>query len=107
MDFLIVATVGFGLLFVLVILRHQRQRLISLTARPIQRQSWIAQRLPMPSPGTTPRPISSAIATLLWSRRHPASCGHGYTPSSDSPAITLAERPCGAADRLNPPGIPR
>jgi hypothetical protein len=31
MDFLIVPTVGFRLLFVLVILRHQRRRLISLT----------------------------------------------------------------------------
>jgi hypothetical protein len=45
MDFLIVPTVGFGLLLVLVILRHQRQRLISLTARPIQRQSWIAHQI--------------------------------------------------------------
>src|SRR3979490_1488879 len=32
MDFLIVPTVGFKLLFVLVILRHQRRRLISLRA---------------------------------------------------------------------------
>jgi hypothetical protein len=31
MDFLIVPTIGFKLLFVLVILRHQRRRLISLT----------------------------------------------------------------------------
>ena len=31
MDFLIVPTVGFKLLFVLVILRRQRRRLISLT----------------------------------------------------------------------------
>jgi hypothetical protein len=32
MDFLVVPTVGFKLLFVLVILRHQRRRLISLRA---------------------------------------------------------------------------
>jgi hypothetical protein len=31
MDFLIVPTVGFRVLYVLVILRHQRRRLISLT----------------------------------------------------------------------------
>ena len=31
MDFLIVPTVGFRLLFVLVILRHERRRLISLS----------------------------------------------------------------------------
>ena len=36
MDFLIVLTIGFRLLFVLVILRHERRRLISLsvTAHP-------------------------------------------------------------------------
>jgi hypothetical protein len=40
MDFLIVPTVGFRLLFVLVILRHERRRLISLsvTAHPTAAQ---------------------------------------------------------------------
>src|SRR6202165_1985069 len=43
-DFLIVPTIGFRLLFVLVILRHQRRRLISLvTANPTA--EWIARQI--------------------------------------------------------------
>src|SRR3979490_1040876 len=41
MDFLIVRTVGFRLLFVLVILRHQRRRLISLRATTNPTAEWI------------------------------------------------------------------
>jgi hypothetical protein len=42
MDFLIVPTVGFKLLFVLVILRHQRRRLMSLSVTPNPTAEWIA-----------------------------------------------------------------
>ena len=42
MDFLIVPTVGLRLLFVLVILRHQRRRLISLTVTAHPTAEWIA-----------------------------------------------------------------
>jgi transposase InsO family protein len=42
MDFLIVPTVGFRLLFVLVILRHQRRRLISLSVTAHPTAEWIA-----------------------------------------------------------------
>jgi transposase InsO family protein len=45
MDFLVVPTVGFKLLFVLVILRHQRRRLISLTVTSNPTAEWIAQQI--------------------------------------------------------------
>jgi len=45
MDFLIVPTVGFKLLFVLVILRHQRRRLISLSVTTNPTAEWIAQKI--------------------------------------------------------------
>ena len=45
MDFLIVPTVGFKLLFVLVILRHQRRRLISLTMTTNPTAEWIARQI--------------------------------------------------------------
>ena len=45
MDFLIVPTVGFRLLFVLVILRHQRRRLISLTVTAHPTAEWIARQV--------------------------------------------------------------
>ena len=45
MDFLIVPTVGFKLLFVLVILRHQRRRLISLSVTAHPTAEWIARQI--------------------------------------------------------------
>jgi transposase InsO family protein len=45
MDLLVVPTVGFRLLFVLVILRHQRRRLISLTVTTNPTAEWIARQI--------------------------------------------------------------
>jgi transposase InsO family protein len=45
MDFLVVPTIGFKLLFVLVILRHQRRRLISLTVTINPTAEWIAHQI--------------------------------------------------------------
>jgi hypothetical protein len=45
MDFLIMPTVGFGLLYVLVILRHQRWRLISLTLTTHPTADWIIRQI--------------------------------------------------------------
>src|SRR5882724_505425 len=44
-DFLVVPTVGFKLLFVLVILRHQRRRLISLTVTANPTAEWITRQI--------------------------------------------------------------
>jgi len=45
MDFLVVPTVGFRLLYVLVILRHERRRLISLSVTANPTAEWIAQQI--------------------------------------------------------------
>ena len=45
MDFLIVPTVGFKLLFVLAILRHERRRLISLLVTGNPTAEWIARQI--------------------------------------------------------------
>src|ERR1700736_2712633 len=45
MDSLVVPTVGFRLLFVLVILRHQRRRLISLSVTANPTAQWIARQI--------------------------------------------------------------
>jgi hypothetical protein len=45
MDFLVVPTVGFKLLFVLVILRYQRRRLISLSVTINPTAEWIAHQI--------------------------------------------------------------
>jgi hypothetical protein len=45
MDFLVVPTVSFKLLFVLVILRHHRRRLISLSVTANPTAQWIARQI--------------------------------------------------------------
>ena len=45
MDFLIVPTVGFRLLFVLVILRHERRLQISLGVTDHPTADWIARQI--------------------------------------------------------------
>src|SRR5712664_3282390 len=71
MDFLIVPTVGFRLLFVLVILRHQRRQLISLSVTANPTAEWIARQL------TDAFPWDEAPDYLI--RDRDASYGHAVT----------------------------
>src|SRR6266404_3660432 len=71
MDFLVVPTVGFKLLFVLVILRHQRRRLISLTVTTNPTAEWIARQI------TDAFPWNEAPDYLI--RDRDAAYGHAVT----------------------------
>jgi transposase InsO family protein len=71
MDFLIVPTASFQLLFVLVILRHQRRRLISLSVTPHPTAEWIAGQI------TEAFPWDEAPDYLI--RDRDASYGHAVT----------------------------
>jgi hypothetical protein len=71
MDFLIVPTVGFRLLFILVILRHQRRRLISLSMTTNPTAEWIARQI------TDAFPWNDAPAHLI--RDRDGSYGHAVT----------------------------
>jgi len=70
-DFLIVPTIGFRLLFVLVILRHQRRRLISLGVTANSTAEWIARQI------TDAFPWNEAPDYLIGDRD--ASYGHAVT----------------------------
>jgi transposase InsO family protein len=71
MDFLIVPTIGFRLLFVLVILRHQRRRLISLSVTTNPTAEWIARQI------TNAFPWNEAPDYLI--RDRDAAYGHAVT----------------------------
>jgi hypothetical protein len=60
MDFLIVPTIGFWLLFLLVVLRHQRRRLISLSVTAHPTAEWIARRV------TNAFPSEICVPKLHW-----------------------------------------
>jgi transposase InsO family protein len=71
MDFLVVPTINFRLLFVLVILRHERRRLISLSVTDHPTAEWIARQI------TEAFPWESAPTHLI--RDRDAAYGHAVT----------------------------
>jgi transposase InsO family protein len=71
MDFLVVPTINFRLLFVLVILRHERRRLISLSVTDHPTAEWITRQI------TEAFPWDQAPQYLI--RDRDASYGHAVT----------------------------
>jgi transposase InsO family protein len=98
MDFLVVPTVGFKLLFVLVILRHQRRRLISLSVTANPTAEWIAHQI------TDAFPWNEAPDYLI--RDRDGSYGHAVTRRlaamgiRDHPTAPRSPRQNGHAERL-------
>src|ERR1700709_2403888 len=98
MDFLIVPTVGFRLLFVLVILRHQRRQLISFTVTTNPTAEWIARQI------TDAFPWNEAPDHLVPDRA--ASYGHAVKKAvaamviRDPPTVPRAPWQNGHAERL-------
>src|SRR6266851_6015923 len=98
MDFLVVPTVGFKLLFVLVILRHQRRRLLSLTVTTNPTAEWIVLQI------TDAFPWNEAPDYLI--RDRDGSYGHAVTrrPTAmgirDHPTAPRSPWQNGHAERL-------
>ena len=98
MDFLVVPTVGFKLLFVLVILRHQRRRLLSLSVTAHPTAEWIARQI------TEAFPWDDAPEYLI--RDRDASYGHAVTKRlaamgiRDHPTAARSPWQNGHAERL-------
>jgi hypothetical protein len=108
MDFLVVPTVGFRLLFILVILRHKRRRLVSLSVTDHPTAEWIARQITdsfpwCEAPDHLIRDRDAAYGRAV-SRRLAAM---GIPGSSDRASIALAKQACGEADRGDPPGMRR
>src|SRR5258708_228 len=98
MDFLVVPTINFRLLFVLVILRHERRRLISLSVTDHPTAEWIAQQI------TEAFPWDSAPTHLL--RDRDTAYGHAVTKRlaatgiRDHPIAPRSPWQSGHAERL-------
>src|SRR5215469_2168834 len=44
---------------------------------------------------------------LVWRRGHPAAASHGHSRPADHATLTVAERACRTADRVDPTRVPR
>jgi hypothetical protein len=93
MDFLVVLTINFRLLSVLVILRHERRRLISLSRSPDGGVDRPADHRGLPM-GRGAYRFHSRPRRPLRSCRQAADGNNGHPGSPDCAAVTLAEWPC-------------
>jgi transposase InsO family protein len=98
MDLLVVPTIGFRLLYVLIILRHERRRLISLSVTDHPTAEWIARQI------TKSFPWDAAPAHFL--RDRDAAYGHAVTRRlaakgiRDHPIAARSPRQNGYAERF-------
>jgi hypothetical protein len=103
MDLLVVPTIGFELLYAFVIVRLRRRELIwiNVTANPTA--EWVARQITEAFPwNEAPRyMIRDRDRILRVDRRTPTAC-HGHPRQTYCTGLTLAERVCRTADRINP-----
>ncbi len=102
MDLFVVPTISFRLLYGLLILRHDRRRILwlGITAHPTA--EWIARQL------TEACGWERAPEYLIHDRDRAygvACSGDGHPRSTDLAAIALAKCLCRTADRFDPAGM--
>jgi hypothetical protein len=102
MDLFVVPTIGFDLLYALIIMRLDRRDLvwINVTAHPTA--EWVARQITEAFLGWgsalhDPRPRSD-----LRHRRYTPIAHHGHSRQAHCTSLTLAERLCRTADRIDP-----
>src|SRR6478672_690956 len=107
MDLFIAPTIGFDLLYVFVIVRLERRKLVWINVTPHPTAEWIARQI------TEAFPWAEAPRYLIRDRdraygcRHPPITGHGHPRQADCPRLALAERLRRKTDRIDPTRVYR
>ena len=108
MDLFVVPTIGFNLLYVLVIVRLARRELVWINVAAHPTAEWIAQQITEAFPwNETPRYLirdRDGIYGAAVTRRLRAM---GIRDKPIAPGLTMAERLCREADRNNPTRVRR
>jgi hypothetical protein len=91
MDLFVVPTIGFDLLYALIIVRLDRRQLVWINVTQHPTTDWIARRL------TEAFPWDGALGCLI---RTPIA-RHGHPRQAHRTSVTLAERLCRTVDRIN------
>ena len=107
-DLFVVPTIGFRLLYVLVIVRLARRELvwINVTAHPTA--DWIAQQITEAFPwDEAPRYLIRDRDARLRCCCHPPPARHGHSRQADLGRFAVAELLCGTTDRHDPAGVRR
>ena len=102
-DFFVVPTVRFKVLFVLVVLRHHRRRVVHFGVTEHPTAEWTAQQIVEAFPwDEAPRYLLRDRDGRVRQALPRPGAGHGHRGGDDSPPEPLAERLCGATDRQHP-----
>ena len=103
LDLFVVRTISFKLLYGLVILRHARRRLVTISVTSNPTAEWIAGQVIDAFPwDEAPQSPDSRPRRGLRPSLHPSHSSNGDPRSSDCAALTVAERPRRAPHRLDP-----
>ncbi len=107
-DFFVVPTIRFRVLFVLVILAHHRRRVVhfNATAPPRPPSGKLSRSFKL-LPGIRRRSIYCGIEMASMGFDSKSACRHGRRRGSYSAAKPLAECFCGSRDWQHPAGLPR
>ena len=101
-DFFVVPTVTYRLLFVLVILAHDRRRVVHVAVTDHPTSTWTAQQLRNAFPHEETPVLPAARSGCCIRRSGPHARGHADPERSDRPTLTLAERLRRAVHRVHP-----
>jgi hypothetical protein len=93
-DLFVVPTIGFKLLYALVILRLERRRLVWTNVTQIQPRSGSPDRSPKHFHGMTRRATSSVTATGRMVRWSPPAASYGHSRPANHATLAVAERSC-------------
>ena len=106
-DFFVVPTITFQLLFVFVILDHDRRRPIHFAVTSNPTAEWTARQLLEAFPwDNAPRYLLRDRDSIIYGEKF-CETGEmdGYSGSPDCAAITMAKRLRGALDRVHSTGV--
>ena len=107
-DLFVVPTATFKLLYGMVILHHERRRLVSFGVTSNPTAEWMARQIAEAFPWEEAPPLPDPRSgSRLWSSLRSTTSRHGHSGSSDSATITVAKSICRTAHRFHPARMPR
>ena len=106
-DFFLVPTLTYRLLFAFVVLHHHRRELLHLHVTDQPTAVWTARQILEAFPNETAPRYLLRDRDAIYGERVPAAGQDGNSRSPHRPARALAESLRGAGDRLHPPRVPR
>src|SRR5436309_5939320 len=108
MDLFVVPSIGFDLLYALVIVRLARRDFVWINATTHPSADWIARQITEAFPwAKAPRYVIRDRGLRLWRCRHAPIAHHGHPRQAHRPRLALAERLRRKAHRINPTRVRR